>query len=370
MHRGKGVARDMHRTSFIPQVLRRLAATRRRTALLVTAALMVSGTAGITALATQASAATGPVFTVMNTSETLPDGVWFRRSPHTADTDRVTGHGVYKNERVQLECYAWGDAVGPYNDRLWYFVLNVTRPTNDGVTNQGYLNAHYINDGKSANQIDARVSPCGPTPRPTPTITITPPKSVFFSGSRDPRGGSGHQVATQDIGLNELAQPHCSPAVVAKVSNGVSTLAGWSRGRVGVVFVLANLVKASTVHRIVLIDPGNTAAIIGSCDHNYNVNALLANWLSHPGNQLLILTGRFTEEKPYAHGWLGSSTYKGLRKYYLADIKGRTANRALICDYNLADHQEIMKDSWGVVQFPPDGCPILTHEAAPTVVHP
>ena len=27
-----------------------------------------------------------PIFTVMNTNETLPDGVWFRNSPpHTAD---------------------------------------------------------------------------------------------------------------------------------------------------------------------------------------------------------------------------------------------------------------------------------------------
>jgi hypothetical protein len=38
-----------------------------------------------------------PIFTVMNTSETPPDGVWFRNSPHTADTDRVTGHGVSGN---------------------------------------------------------------------------------------------------------------------------------------------------------------------------------------------------------------------------------------------------------------------------------
>ena len=111
-------------------------------------------------LAPQVQAGTEPVFTVMNTSETLPDGVWFRNSPHTSDTDRVTGHGVYMNEQVQLQCYAWGDAVGPYDDTLWYFVLNVTRPINAGVTNSGYLNAHYINDGLVANQIDAGVTPC------------------------------------------------------------------------------------------------------------------------------------------------------------------------------------------------------------------
>ena len=102
----------------------------------------------------------GPIFTVMNTSETLPDGVWFRNSPHTSDTDRVTGHGVYKNERVQLHCYAFGDSVGRYNDKLWYRVTNVTRPTINGRPNTGFLNAHYINDGKLANQVDAGVPAC------------------------------------------------------------------------------------------------------------------------------------------------------------------------------------------------------------------
>ena len=72
------------------------------------AALIAAGLVGTSA----ASAYSGPIFTVMNTSETLPDGVWFRNSSHTADTDRVTGHGVYMGERVQEVCYAWGDSGG------------------------------------------------------------------------------------------------------------------------------------------------------------------------------------------------------------------------------------------------------------------
>jgi hypothetical protein len=101
-----------------------------------------------------------PSFTVMNTSETPPDGVWFRNSPHTADTDRVTGHGVYVHERVRLECFGWGDAVGAYNDTLWYQTTNLTRPTNAGVANIGWLNAHYVNDGKLANQVVTGVPQC------------------------------------------------------------------------------------------------------------------------------------------------------------------------------------------------------------------
>jgi hypothetical protein len=102
----------------------------------------------------------GPIFTVMNTSETPPDGVWFRWAPYTADTDRVTGHGVYTNEQVQLACYGWGEAIGPYANRAWYQVLNVSRRTNAGVSNSGWLNAHYVNDGLLANQIDAGVPAC------------------------------------------------------------------------------------------------------------------------------------------------------------------------------------------------------------------
>lgn len=151
----------------------------RRRLLLAAVLLAISMVATVTTAAitttTRASAASGPIFTVMNTSETLPDGVWFRNSPHTADTDRVTGHGVYMNEQVRLRCYAWGDAVGPYNNQLWYFVLNVTRPTNASAANQGYLNAHYINDGKLANQIDSGLPQCGAAPTPPP------PPNAFYN---------------------------------------------------------------------------------------------------------------------------------------------------------------------------------------------
>jgi len=108
-------------------------------------------------------AASDPIFTVMNTSETPSDGVWFRTTPQTSNTDRVTGHGVYAGNRVQLQCYAWGDAVGAYNNRLWYYVNNVTRPTvsSNGQPNIGYLNAHYINDGVAANVVGAGVGSPG-----------------------------------------------------------------------------------------------------------------------------------------------------------------------------------------------------------------
>jgi hypothetical protein len=65
-----------------------------RRRLTVLAAIAVTLTVGLLPAAQADQISNGPTFTVMNTSETLPDGVWFRNSPHTAGTDRVTGHGV------------------------------------------------------------------------------------------------------------------------------------------------------------------------------------------------------------------------------------------------------------------------------------
>jgi hypothetical protein len=31
-----------------------------------------------------------------------------------------------------MRCYSWGDSVGSYGNKLWYRVINVTRPTNAG----------------------------------------------------------------------------------------------------------------------------------------------------------------------------------------------------------------------------------------------
>jgi hypothetical protein len=100
-----------------------------------------------------------PVFTVMNTSEQPPDGVWFRDEPNTPGP-RLNGYGVYMGDRVQLQRYGWGQAIGQYSNRLWYQSANLTRPSAPGRSNVGWLNAHFINDGSNTNVVDAGVPPC------------------------------------------------------------------------------------------------------------------------------------------------------------------------------------------------------------------
>lgn len=338
------------------------------------ALLIAAGMVGITSVATHATAASGPIFTVMNTSETLPDGVWFRYAPHTADTTRTTGLGVYKNERVQLECYAWGDTVGPYANRLWYWVLNVSRPTNNGVTNQGYLNAHYINDGKSANQADAGVPQCGTAPVPGP-------KSVFYSPNNTPDAVAGLTLADLNLVLDDWSAGNCSASGGANIPAGVSTLAGWSKGRLGIVYFLdtATSQQVSQVHTIILFDPGSTVdfakpprwkQLLGdqTCDWQYPINSLLANWLqSNSANRLIVLTGLDSEEQNSS----GKSTFAGLWKYYFAGIWNQSfANRAQVCDYHDLGHQQVLTSFAGMVQNPIHGCPTASGAPKPVAWNP
>jgi uncharacterized membrane protein YgcG len=178
--------------------------------LLVSLAVGVGLVAGlVVASQSQVGAASGPVFTVMNTSETPPDGVWFRNSPHTADTDRVTGHGVYMGDRVQLQCYAWGDAVGAYSNRLWYYVNNVTRPIvpSNGQPNVGYLNAHYINDGAPANVVDTGVGQCGAAPSPPAVPSVT-----LAQGPVAP-AGYRYAITLSGFGANSSVSISCRDSV-------------------------------------------------------------------------------------------------------------------------------------------------------------
>jgi len=437
-----------------------------------------------------ASAASGPVFTVMNTSETLPDGVYFRNSPNWNDTSRTYGLGVFMNERVQLECYAFGQAIGPYNDSLWYYVLDVTRPTNyNGVANEGMLNAHYINDGKAANVVDAGVPACvnnlPPTPQPKPqspsvtlaqgpaapigyryaitlsgfaantSVTIscrdsvdpggfytfslttdgngrastqsycysgdgpdhwvvangigsnhvtwagtpqtgttpstggtTPnpssshhgsgsptashtsgPSSVFYSGTDTPTGVAGITVADLNLGYSDWAIGNCQPGgAIAFEGGNVNTLAGWSKGRLGVILFLAaaSAQRIAQLHRIILFDPGSTADFtatsiwdkitgVVACDQKYDINALLANWLrSNPANHLIVLTGKDSEEKNSK----GESKYNGLWKYYFAGIWNQPfANRAQVCDYDLMAHPDVLSKFAYIVRQSAVSCP-------------
>lgn len=178
-------------------------------------------------------AVSGLVFPVQNTNSPPPDGVYFRNSPHNPDTSSIAGLGVYAGEHVHPICYAYGDAVGPYSDQLWYEVNNVTRPTVNGASDSGWLNAHYINDGEATNQVDSGVAVCAgysssppsgstpPTPARTPAPVPTPAPTPAPTTYAETAGGVAHTwtnytnaggIQGPSIGSNATVQIACTIA--------------------------------------------------------------------------------------------------------------------------------------------------------------
>ena len=139
-------------------------------------------------------------------------------------------------------------------------MLNVTRPTNAGVTNQGYLDAHYINDGKIANQVDAGVPSCGSAPVP-PQM---PSAGSLYYSPYPSKDGSCIETSRIHIpwpcGFGWVSAPSpatltmndeqwhngadCTAGYAVPNLNGsadgrlISTLAGWSYGRNGPIMFL------------------------------------------------------------------------------------------------------------------------------------
>jgi hypothetical protein len=338
---------------------------------------LIAGLLALTVLAatigwslSPASAGAAPVFAVMNTSETPPDGVWFRNSPHTANTDRVTGHGVYRGERVQLSCYAWGDAVGAYHNRLWYQVTNVTRPRGgaNGRVNAGYLNAHYVDDGMLANQVAPGVPPCDATPAQPPQPPAPTPggASVYYSPFNDDRiywwmpWKRVPSPASLTLYRSAWSLGTCSGARAGDFPDEVggrrvTTLAGWSIGRMGPIFFLRDYpTRRSNINYVLLFDPGTYDELSGDCGHG-SISQVLANWLSaNPDNRLVILAGETTRDEgsrngPYAH--------RGIQEVYFGEIRGRRIrDQVTVCNYDQMGHRDV----WVQFRHLVDQAPITT----------
>ena len=347
----------------------------KRVALLAVGGLVAATTmTGLSVVEATPAQAAGPVFGVMNTSETPPDGVWFRNSPHTADTDRATGHGVYAGDSVQLQCYAWGDSVGAYNDTLWYYVNNLTRPTvsSNGQANVGYLNAHYVNDGQNANVVDAGVGQCGAAPAPPTPSPVVGFYSPFNLGGR---GNDGQVEDLQDQAGVYTAYRRDWDACSAPSDNPYSTLrnqlapgqyfdrvGGWSFGRVGPSYLIHGMQKFDPnqlrqLDYIILIDPGSYSDL-SVCDAVNSSGSLYATWLkSNPNARLVVLSGSITQQQ----------SSKGIQQIYFDPIRFAAPgtdirSRVLVCNYS-TDHYSIYHAGqyWIKHVISANSCPTLNY---------
>lgn len=283
-------------------------------------------------------------------------GIYFRTDPNNWES-RAALAGVDGND-VMLRCVTEGMPVGEYNNRIWYKA--------DNANGSGLLPDHFLDTPVKANEYLAGMPRCDENEvQPTDE-----PKSVFFSGTEDPKGSAAQAVSDRDYALSEWASGGSCKGerIPAKVPDSVDTLAGWSRGRIGVVYFLANASQEqrSKIHRIVLFDPGATSDIAGSrlfnrghgCDFEYDVNKLLADWLSSDAqNRLTVIAGADTEMKESTNDPSSHSTFEGLWKYYFAGIWNKSfAGRATVCDYNMLEHKKVLRHAASMVKNPAEGC--------------
>lgn len=321
-------------------------------------------TAGLTAATASPASAAGPRFPVMNTSEQPPDGVWFRNSGSNADTDRVTGHGVYAGDIVEQQCYIWGDAVGAYANRLWYFVVNVTRPTvpGSGAPNTGYLNAHFINDGTVANQVVAGVPACGAPPPPPPP----PPIGIYAdpkSGAQAPHAFRWTSTATRRMYLSEWSTGACDSAGaytrIRARANGspIGWMASWSASRWAPLYYLhkATAAERRALKYILFIDPGHYAHLAecgngtgdGTAGTPFDAGRVLTAWLNeNPDARVIVIAGDYTRQD-------GSS---GIQNVLFNDVRNRgvagVRQRVGVCEYRLGHDPASFRSSEWYIERP------------------
>jgi hypothetical protein len=286
-------------------------------------------------------------------------GIYFRADPNNWES-RGALAGV-DGTTVTLRCAIEGMAVGEYDNRIWYKA--------DDANGSGYLPDHFLDTPVKANQWLAGMPRCDESSNNSASVA---PKSVFFSGTDTAKGSAVESVSDQDYALQDWASGgDCKgDHIPGMVPDSVNTLSGWSRGRIGIVYFLANASEEqkSKVHRIVLFDPAATEDIAGSlgplhrnhgCDFNYDVNKLLADWLSSDSqNRLTVMTGLRSEMKEDVNSSSSRSTFAGLWKYYFAGIWNKSfAGQATVCDYNMLSHVDVMRDFASIVKNPTDSCP-------------
>ncbi|HEU4967185.1 MAG TPA: hypothetical protein VFT53_06975 [Candidatus Saccharimonadales bacterium] len=189
--------------------------------------------------------AQGPRYTV---TQAAKGGILSRTTPNWEDTPHIIGQGIYPNDVLTLKCGVTdGSPVGQYNNTTWYFVHNNSRNEPDF-----WANDHYLDTPNTAGHIAPDVTVCpnkGPNPMEgqTNSTTTTAVTSVFFSpipGRANGLDGLA-MIADKSYALEEwTSNTKCSnDKVMQIIPESANTLAGWSVGRLGLIYYLAGATK-------------------------------------------------------------------------------------------------------------------------------
>lgn len=309
----------------------------------------------------------GQVFPIFNAE----GGIYYRSSPHWADTPATPGVGVYNGDQVQLICGAFGDPVGPFNDTAWSYVNNLSRSVGDG-----WVDEHFINDGAADNAFVSGEPMCGaeipgatggggsgssgsggssPVPPPSP---YHDGGSLYYSPYNDDwinyKGKSHNKYvkspAQRTLHRNEWnAKNGCYPDIPnydgEDAGSRITTVAAWSVAK-NAPFALLDLSPpawVSQINYIILYDPGTYQEYEeAKCEPSAKASKTLANWLAaSSGHHLLVLGGEV----------LAGDNYRGIQHFLFAAAKsyhnkpGQDVRRQIIvCPYPTLSHEEVWID--------------------------
>lgn len=314
---------------------------RRRFAALGAVLVVLFGIAVV--VASPASAGTGLYYTVVDADNDPYSGIYLRDGTSMGNVRRIPERYMLYGTRVELNCGAWGEAVGPYANRRWHNVRVATGATTNQV---GWIADRYLNTPNKANQPTPGEPECGAPPPPTYN------GSVYYS---PPSPNDLWSPATIHMSSGQWAPGNCSasqagnfPSWVAPSNKYITQMGGWSIGRLGPVYFLeANSHRWQEIDYILLFDPGNFDDLMGNqCDTMNNRGQLYTHWLkANPNARLVILAG----------GRTGESAHRGIQELYFNYLRanGGPRDRVVVCNYDGMGHADVFTNFRGQLNEPP-----------------
>lgn len=309
----------------------------------------------------------GPTFPVMNTSETPPDGVYFRSDTNMASAIRITGFGVYRGERVEAVCYAHGEQVGPYHNDMWYYAKNATRATVGGRSNEGWINTHYVDDGQTANHAAPGVSSCS-SPPPSPVGAYLSPFNHNDGGGQYEFRFSTNTKAiyrsTWDRGRSCDSQYIYDRIKAAAGGRPVDHLASWSLSKITPMYFMyrASTAELARLNYVLMIDPGRYSdfpSCANGSGSSFDAGMALVRWLkANPNARMIVIAGSATD----------ATSRGGIQNILFNDVRNNSSgtnirSRIGVCEYPGLNHdpQSFRYSEWYIER------PISTTGACPTL---
>lgn len=307
--------------------------TRRLQAVALAVTLAVIGTA-------DARAAT---YTVVDADNDPYSGIYLRDGTSMANVRRILERYMLYGTHVELQCGAWGESVGPFSNRRWHQVRVATGASAGQV---GWIADRYLDTPNKANEATPGEPECGAqggTAPPTESAPRTDGGSFFYGAERPDDLWSPATVhrpyeewRTGNCGVSKAADV---PVYWPSTNQNITTLSGWSIGRLGPVYFLhatqSNRARWQDIDYILLFDPGNHSQLTNNkCDKRYPAGKLYTEWLKANKNaRLVILAGEIASQN--RHKGIQEAYFNYLRKH------GGPRDRVVVCNFGAMKHRDV-----------------------------